>query len=469
MALPAPPAVAARHPELAACLKAAAAGDHRPAYLLVGEPFDTRAAAEALLDVLVPAARRAFNLELYDGRTTPLTTVLDSLRMPGFFSGLKAIWVRESPLFLSGEKRPELTKAMLTAWAAGRETEAAEKLLTLVAMAGWSQDEFRAARWSELAKTRVRDVFGEALTTEQMDVLTAVQAACVARDLGVSAYSDDSATLLAALDAGLPPHAVLLFTASTVDARKRLVKRLREVGAVIELSVGRERSGALSREAIEGVVHDILRDFGKRLAPDAQQLVTQRAGADLARLASETQKLCLFVGEEPTITVADVQTVFRDMAASWIFDFTSALAARQVGRALSLLRGLDAQGEPALRMLAMIGREVRLLLVARECLDGPLQGKWRTGMSYNVFQARLLPLLDADTKEAFGGAHPFVLYRRFQDAERITAAMLRAALGRLAALDVRLKSSRSDAFVLLEAFVVDWCVGRPGPRAERFP
>ena len=445
-----------RAAELAALIRAVQSDKPRPAYLFVGEPFETRAAAQALLDALVPESRLAFNLETYDGRTTPIATVLDSLRMPGFFAGIKAIWVRESTLFLSGEKRGDLTTAVFSAWEDGREVDAAEKLLTLVALAGWTPEQFHETRWSTLPKTRVRDVFGEDLDTDQLTTLEALQAACVRRDLTVSAYRDDSATLLEFLDA-MPPHAVLVFTASAVDARKRLVKRLRELGAVVDCGVTRERSGALSRDTVEDVIHQVVGQFGKRLAPGAHELIVRRAGTETALLTMELEKLCLYAGDRATLTEDDVRAVVRDMAESWIFDFTSALAARQLGRALPLVRGLFEQGEPPLRMLAMIAREMRLLLIARECLDDALRGHWRADLQFNAFQSRVLPRVDADTLEAFGKAHPFVLYRRFQDAARLRAGTLRAALITLAEIDARLKSSRGDPALLLEAFVIDWC------------
>ena len=98
-----------------------------------------------------------------------------------------------------------------------------------------------------------------------------------------------------------------------------------------------------------------------------------------------------------------------------------------------------------------------MLLVGRECLDDALRGKWRADLPFNVFQTRVLPHLDDDTRQAFGNAHPFVLYRRFQDAARLEARALRNALVGLSDLDLRLKSSRSDAGMLFEAFVIEWC------------
>jgi len=57
------------------------------------------------------------------------------------------------------------------------------------------------------------------------------------------------------------------------------------------------------------------------------------------------------------------------------------------------------------------------------------------------------------------------LYRRFQDAARIPAGVMRRALTHLSDLDIRMKSSRGDPAMLLEAFVLDWC--RPGSRAHQ--
>jgi DNA polymerase-3 subunit delta len=454
------PSVAARHPEVATLVRAAAAGQYKPVYLLAGESFETGAAAHALLDVLVPPARRSFNLETYDGRTTPMTTVLDSLRTPGFFAGTKVIWVRESTLFLSGEKRADVTAALFAAWSDGREQEAAEKLLTLAALAGWSQEQFREARWSALPKTRLREIFGDDLETEQLAQLDALHAACMARDLTVSAYRDDSGALLEFLAGAMPPHTVLLLTASAVDARKRLFKRLQEIGAVVSLAPARERSGALSRATVDDLLLYVTGSFGKRLAAGAQELILRRAGTDMAMLATELEKLCLYVGDRASITEDDVRLVFHDMAESWIFDFTGALAERKLARALPVLRGLIEQGEPPLRLLAMIAREVRMLLLARECLDDALRGKWRADLPFNVFQSRVLPCLDAETRQAFGNVHPFVLYRRLQDAARVNAGRLRDALLQLSDLDVRLKSSRSAPAMLLELFVIDWCRGQ---------
>lgn len=448
-----------RSKEAVQLLKEAKAGKVRSVYLFAGEPFDTRAVAQALIDELVPEARRSFNLETYDGRTSSISAVLDSLRTPGFFSGTKVIWVRESTLFLSGEKRGDLADSIFEDWEAGREAQAAEKLLTLVALAGWDQEQFADAAFAAVSDTKLRDIFGGVLDAQRRATADAVRAAALARDLRVSEYRDESGMLLSLLDSGLPPDAVLLFTASAVDGRKKLVKRLQELGGFLSLAVERERSGALSHQAVQDLARQTAAAHGKRIEPAALEQITQRAGNDAAMLAGELEKLCLYAGDRNLIRADDVRAIFIDMAESWIFDFTAALAARRLAPALKVLIGLFDQGEPPLRLLAMIAREVRMLLIARECLESNLRGRWRRNLNYNAFQSQILPQIDDATKRAFGNAHPFVLFRRFQDAANISAAILREALVRLSALDLQLKSSTGDPTMLLEAFVLEWCRG----------
>lgn len=100
-----------------------------------------------------------------------------------------------------------------------------------------------------------------------------------------------------------------------------------------------------------------------------------------------------------------------------------------------------------------------MLLLARESIDADLGGRWRD-LQFNAFQANVLPRIGAETRQAFGNAHPFVLYRRFQDAAHTGARVLRDTLARLADLDLRLKSSRAEPALLLEAFVIHWCRGK---------
>jgi DNA polymerase-3 subunit delta len=430
-----------------------------PKYLLIGEPFQTEALARALIDLLVPPARRSFSLETYDGRSTPIAPILDSLRTPSLMGGAKVIWVREPTLFLSGEKRGDLASALFAAWEDNRAAEAAEKLLVLAGLAGWTQAELSAADWRALPAADATALLGRTIGPQEAEALDAVRAVCAERGLTVAAFRDESGQLEAFLSAGPPPNSVLLFTAVAADRRKRVVKSIAEAGVVAELDIARERSGALSPESVDALVLEIAGRHGKRVTPAARQLIQRRAGSQAGQFAAELEKLCLYVGDAPSIEEADVRASLRDLAESWIFDFTKALAQRQAGPALTLLRALFEQGEHPLRLLSVIARELRLLLLARDCLSGSLAGAWTPRTQYTVFRDRLLPSLAQAERDALGSLHPYVLYQCLQNASRTSAAALQHGILKLQALDVAFKSTAADPRLRLEAFVLEMCGG----------
>lgn len=448
-----------------AALAAAAQKGPKPVYLLVGEPFQTGAWAHALIDALVPANRRSFNLETYDGRSTPIAPVLDSLRMRGLFAGTKVVWVREPTLFLSKEKRSDVAETLFADWAEERHGEAADKLLALAAMAGWTQEAFRDANWAALPGSEATALLGGSIGDAERSALAAIAAYCLERGLSVGEYRDDSGLLQEFLAAGVPPGSVLIFTAAAVDQRKRVFKAVAEAGVVVELSLERERSGALSAESVDRLVRQSLEGAGKRLAPAARRLLERRAGSDGAMFASELEKLRLYVGDRQEIGEEDVREGVRDLGESWIFDFTKAIAQRQAGPALTLLRGLFAQGEHPLRLLSVVAREIRLLLLARDCLSTTLAGQWNPRLQYPAFQQKLLPLISEEQREAFGKIHPYVLFLCLQNASRFGTAVLQRAMLRLQELDIKMKSSPADPRILLEGFVLNLCVTEGPARA----
>ena len=68
-----------------------------------------------------------------------------------------------------------------------------------------------------------------------------------------------------------------------------MFKRLREIGACLVAEVERERSGALARDSVADVVERVLGTHGKRLAPEARDLLARRAGGDATLLAAEVE------------------------------------------------------------------------------------------------------------------------------------------------------------------------------------
>jgi DNA polymerase III delta subunit len=431
-----------------------AAKSRAPVYLLVGEPSETEGIARRLIDVFVPEEKRSTNLETYEGRATPLATVLDSCRTVGLFGGGKVVWVREPGFLASGEKRSDIADALLTAWAADHRKQAADKLLLLAALAGWDQGELDATSFAALTKTKLKAFLGRDPGEGEGAILDAAKAAAQEAEMTVASHRDDGVLLEDFLESGAAGDTVLILTSTVADRRKRVFKTIDKRGVCAELTVARERSGAMTREAVEAIVDDVIASWGKTATPGARRAIAQRAGGAPGWLKAELEKLCLYVGDAEKIEEHDVAAIMRDLGESWVFDFTGALSQRDTVKALSLLRGLFAQGEPPLRLLAMISREIRILLAAREILSTSLARAWAPGTQYGRFRDQMLPGIPEEQKQMLGGMHPYVLYLALQNASRITAARLERALLELHDLDIAFKSSRTDPLIRMEAFVL---------------
>jgi len=421
--------------------------DKAPRLLLVfGDDLQVEEACKAIVDELVPAERRGFNFERFDGRTAAWEEIEGSLRTPPFFPGKKLLWIENAPYFFSREQKGEAGEKILDLWRDGKKDAAAKLLIDLLVVEGWSQDQ-----WANLTSAQpLVDLLG---AEDESEAVGALAAYCKSRDYDLSRRKGaEDHRLGAFLDVAPPEWSFLLLTASQVDRRTRLFKRFDESGTVLFLGVERDKSGRLSRESLVDFVGRRIAQSGKNIEPQAREMILARAGEDLRELRQEIDKLLLFVGEEGTIRVADVAAVMTDHSEGWVFDLTRALGERNAALALDELARLMAQGEPALKILGAIAAEVRRLLAARYLQTTELARIWKRGMRYEQFQQTVLrqgaPLLTRN---------PYADYMCFQRAELFSLAELRAHMERLFDADYRLKSSGAQPRLVLERLILAMC------------
>lgn len=439
-------------------------GKAKPVYAFVGERFFTQQAAKALIDVVLRPEDRTWNLERFEGQSVAWQRVIETLRTPGFGSSPKVVWVVDC--MLAGNRRPPAVvfEEILGLWGADRKKPAAEALLALLAQAGWSDKDLHATTSPVLKPEEEVRLFGRQLQPEEQKELVQIVGYASSLGLSVSAFKSAEDELVGLLRSGLAPRVILLLTMGTVDEKSLLWKAINKVGHAVVFSVERERSQALSRTAMEKVVRIVLGRYGKTLTPAAFDLLARRGGNDVDILANEVEKACLWVGEREQIDVADVLSATSDLAESWVFDFCAALNRRNLADCLRKLDDLLLRGEPAARLVALVARELRQLVLAKECLQYDLEPRlgskgrhFRLPSNYSVFQKSILPQIPKARLDEFGKVHPFVLFRRLQDAETWTLKELHAAVTELAQLDLTLKSSGSPTRTLFEAFIFRWC------------
>ncbi|MCX8072018.1 MAG: hypothetical protein N3C12_06150 [Candidatus Binatia bacterium] len=484
------------------------AGKIRPIYAFVGDRYLVDRAARALIELLVPASDRSWNVERYEGEHVDWGRVANSARTPGFGPGPKILWLSSTGVLASTQTKTKGVDRILEEWAAGRRNQAASHLMALLTAAGWASEELESLRQAAATVEEQTRTLGRPVDDSEWGLLETIFRFAVTERQTSGSGNDSGEDQLANLLTTLAPKVVLLLTEENVDQRRHLWRKICQDGFGVVLAVERERSQALSRGAATSLIREIVASNGKALEPQALEILVQRAGVDVQQLVTEVEKLCLWVGERAEVRADDVYRATTDLAESWVFDFTAALSKRDLAVSLRTLRDLLGQGEQPLRLVYLVARELRNLLTVREYVEGDLlvnnnqrsavnsgragfgakdgnsrrsagaesrPPRWsamgsgegegsasavalrRSLSDYRTFCKALLPRISSDQMAVFGKPHPFVLFKRFQDALAWSSRDLCAALLDLQRLDMQLKTLRVDARFLLEDFVLQWC------------
>ncbi len=422
--------------------------------LLHGDDFQVHQATKAILDLLVPEEKRAFNLERFDGRSTPWDEIEATLMTPPFFSGMKTVLVENVPYFLSREHKGELGEKVLHLWGEGKKDEAARLFLDLLLLEGWTQE-----RWEKLQSpfsvTQVSELFGGD-SREIKEEVERLFAFCRSAGMELSQRKGGEGHRLEEfIEQGLPPWDILLITAPHVDRRTRLYRRLEEKEATLDLGLEREKGGRISHEILAEFLDKRLREAGKRIEGRAREMVLQRAGGELWTVHQELEKLLLYIGKDSWIRGRDVEEVFLDQGEAWVFDLTRAIAERDSVGALEHLARLLSQGDHPLKLLGTIASEVRRLLGARHLIEGEMRERWGREMTYPQFQISVLqqgaPLLSRS---------PYADYMSFKTAENFTTQELLQFLGWIYQADIRLKSTGNPPRMVMERLILEMCHGQ---------
>lgn len=172
---------------------------------------------------------------------------------------------------------------------------------------------------------------------------------------------------------------------------------------------------------------------GKYAPEEVLELLVHRVGKDTRRLASEIDKLVVYLGDQRELDEATVMNATSRSLSGDIFALTEAVAGGKTARALYLLRDLLAAGEPPLRILTMMVRHFRLLgetleLLNRDCAREDLAAEL--------------------------GVYPFVAEKLVSQAGRMDEAMLSRFVDLLLQTDLDIKRGRIEQTLALETLVV---------------
>lgn len=189
-------------------------------------------------------------------------------------------------------------------------------------------------------------------------------------------------------------------------------------------------------ESIRYLAQELIQREGLKVGTPELAFLLDAIGGDAARLASEIEKLSLFVGQERKITVDDLRALVPNASQSNIFNLVNALGKGDRAGALKSLDLLVRDGEYLPLALTFLGAQLRLALTAQEVgLRNPQQAiSYFSKQGIRMWRDRAEQVLH--TSSALG-------------EER-----LKKGLSLIYAADKGLRDARPDDRTVMEAFVL---------------
>jgi len=184
---------------------------------------------------------------------------------------------------------------------------------------------------------------------------------------------------------------------------------------------------------MNGWIINETKNQGGQIEPRAAEMLKDMVGVDTRQAGMEISKLLAYANWARTITGSDVEAVCIVTSQQSVFDFVDALSSGNGKSAQHLLHRL-LESEDPFSLWGMVVRQFRLLIQAREILDG-------RGNKDDV--ARAL------------GVHPFVAEKTTGQAARFSIEALESIYRKLLRIDEGVKTSQLTLELALDTLVVE--------------
>jgi DNA polymerase-3 subunit delta len=473
-------------------LKGSSTKEFAAVYLIFGEELLVKNAYDELLDALLPAGNRSANYDPVEGTTENVYDVIESVNTFSLLPGTKVVAMRDSRIFYTRDNKSRLLENAKKAYDEDDIKKAAKYFLSLMSNLNLSFEDVDRSNRSKTLKS-ASDLI------QIGDWLDDVIGYCQENELGIPEPSDQAGALQKAIEKGFPQNNHLIITTDVVDKRRGLYKAISSLGVTIDCTVpkGDRRADKMAQEDIlVQKMTEILNSSQKEMDKGAYLALLDMTGFDLRTFCSSLEKLIDYVGKRNTITVEDVEAVLKRTKKDPIYDFTNALADRQIEKVLFFLNSLLAADFHPLQILAAVANQVRRLTLAKDFAQSKQATGWHAGLSFNAFQQSVMPAIvaydqelmnllegwdnsvfstdDIDKKPARAKGkkkkktqtdlllarnpkNVYPVYQLLKKSERYSKTELLAAVSLLNETDAQLKLSGQDPKLILERLVFKLC------------
>lgn len=227
----------------------------------------------------------------------------------------------------------------------------------------------------------------------------------------------------------IPETTVLVLLANgEIDKRTKVYNCIKKNGDIVEFlpMKGQELTKWIIKE---------FEKLGKTIGVRDASYLGGRVSGGLDELKSEIDKLCSYTGKNNHIAKEDIDLVVSKSMELNIFQLVDSISMRNSGRALMILNDLMSDSEPAIRILAMITRQYRLLL----------NSKLLSGKGYS----------DQEIAQKLG-VKPFVVSNLKRISNNYSEKQVEDRLRHCLHMDIAMKTGAMEERIALETLIVEF-------------
>ena len=224
----------------------------------------------------------------------------------------------------------------------------------------------------------------------------------------------------------LPESTLLVFVDGKLGGRNPMLAEVRKVAEV-------QQFDELGKGELAGWIRERAELYGALLEPRATVAMAELIGGDLWTIDSELRKLATYAGDD-AVTEQDVRELVSQVREANAFALADAIVEGRAEAAIKLFQQRMADGDSPLRLLALIARQYRLLIQAKEL------------QTQNVRPADIGKRL---------GLHSFVAQRVLQQTPPYSIEQLRDAYARLLEADLSIKRGIYNDETALELLIFE--------------
>ncbi|RSL31538.1 DNA polymerase III subunit delta [Salibacterium salarium] len=221
-----------------------------------------------------------------------------------------------------------------------------------------------------------------------------------------------------------PKETIMIATVSheKLDERKKIVKKLKKQGIVLD-------ANPFDEQKMLQWLHEYIRDSNIDMTEQAKQKVIQLAGKDMMMLASEMEKLSLYVEAGGEITEEIVEKLVARTLEDNVFELVDHVVNGRSEKALRIYYDLMKQNEEPIKILALLARQFRMILHVTNLK--------KTGYSRQKMASQLK-------------LHPYAVKIAEGQAQKYNESMLTNVLKELADADYNIKTGKFGKSLQLE-------------------